>query len=68
MSLLEVLARILIGWIVVLFLLVPIPIIIIVDSIALRTEVVLIFSALLIAALSVFTKAKITELLVSGAT
>ena len=68
MSLLEVLARILIGWIVVLFLLVPIPIIIIVDSIALRTEVVLMFSALLIAALSVFTKAKITELLVSGAT
>ena len=68
MSLLELLARILIGWIVVLFLLVPIPIIIIVDSIALRTEVVLIFSALLIAALSVFTKAKITELLVSGAT
>lgn len=68
MSLLEVLARILIGWIVVLFLLVPIPIIIIVDSIALRTEVVLIFSALLIAALSIFTKAKITELLVSGAT
>ena len=52
----------------VLFLLVPIPIIIIVDSIALRMEVVLIFSALLIAAISVFTKAKITELLVSGAT
>ena len=68
MSLLELLARILIGWIVVLFLLVPIPIIIIVDSIALRTEVVLIFSASLIAALSIFTKAKITELLVSGAT
>ena len=62
------LARALIAWIVGLLLVVPIIIINILESFALRLAVIEIFSAALIIALSMFTKAKVAELFVCGAT
>lgn len=62
------LARALIAWIVGLLLVVPIIIINILESFVLRLAVIEIFSAALIIALSMFTKAKVAELFVCGAT
>lgn len=59
--------RILMAWIVVVFLLVPIPIIYTLNSVALRIAVIVIFSALLIVAMSSFAKARTVELFLSGA-
>lgn len=60
--------RTLIAWIVVVLLLMSLPMINAVDSDALRMGIVVIFSAILIAALANFTKAKTAELFASGAT
>ena len=61
-------ARALIAWIVGLLLVVPIIIINILESFVIRLAVIEIFSAALIIALSMFTKAKVAELFVCGAT
>ena len=61
-------ARALIAWIVGLLLVVPIIIINMLESFVLRLAVIEIFSAALIIALSMFTKAKVAELFVCGAT
>lgn len=62
------LARALIAWIVGLLLVVPIIIINMLESFVLRLAVIEIFSAALIIALSMLTKAKVVELFVCGAT
>lgn len=66
-GLLPKLTRILMAWIVVAFLLVPIPIIYTVDRVAIRMAIVVIFSALLVVAMATFTKSRTVELLLSGA-
>jgi len=60
--------RTLLAWIVAVLLLMLLPIINAVDSDALRMGIVVMFSAVLIAALKNFTKAKTAELFASGAT
>lgn len=67
-SSLATIVRFLLAWIVIVLLLVPLLIINAVDSVALRMTVVVIFFAVLIATLAGCTKAKTTELFVSGAT
>lgn len=67
-SLMTGLARALIAWIVGLLLIVPITIVNMLESFALRLVVIEIFSAVLIIAMSMFTKAKVAELFVCGAT
>ena len=67
-SLMKGLARALIAWIVGLLLVVPITIVDMLGSFALRLIVIEIFSAVLIIAMSMFTKAKVAELFVCGAT
>lgn len=67
-SLMTGLARALIAWIVGLLLVVPITIVNVVDSFALRLVVIEIFSAVLIIAMSMFTRAKVAELFVCSAT
>ena len=62
------LARAVIAWIVGLLLVVPIIIINMLESFVLRLAIIEIFSAALIIALSMFTKAKVAELFVCGAT
>ena len=57
----------LIAWIVGLLLAVPITIVNMLESFAHRLVVIEIFSALLIIALSIFTKAKVAQLSVCGA-
>ncbi len=60
--------RTVLAWIVAVLLLMPLPIINAVDSDALRMGILVMFSAILIAALGNFTKAKTAELFASGAT
>ena len=62
------LARALIAWIVGLLLVVPITIGNMLGRFALRLVVIEILSAVLIIAMSIFTKAKVAELFVCGAT
>ncbi|KAK0508899.1 hypothetical protein JMJ35_008270 [Cladonia borealis] len=67
-SLMTGLARALIAWIVGLLLVVPITVVNVLESFALRLIVIEIFSAVLIIAMSMFTKAKVAELFICGAT
>ena len=67
-SLLQKIARGLIAWLVVVSLLVPIVILNALTSTALRLMVIVIASALLIAAIAGLTRAKTVEVFVSGAT
>ena len=67
-SLMPGLARALIAWIVGLLLVVPITVVNMLESYALRLVVIEIFSAVLIIAMSMFPKAKVAELFVCGAT
>lgn len=62
------LARALIAGVIGLLLVVPMTIIIMLESFLLRLAVIEMFSAGLIIVLSMFTKAKVAELLVCGAT
>ena len=67
-SLMTGLARALIAWIVGLLLVAPIAIVNVLESFVLRLVVIEIFSAVLIIAMAMFTKAKVAELFVCGAT
>ena len=67
-SLVKGLARALVAWIVGLLLVMPITIVNMLGSFALRLVVIEIFSAVLIIAMSMFTKAKVEELFICRTT